>query len=193
MTRIDWKKRASDLTQELTFIRRRASISTGNFQECRKQVERSKVQFLAYQIEAKRKFLARSRGVASVAKDRKGLPAILGIAAAASVLAGIITKDASCAANGGLSGLSGALQGLGETDWVICLGKQVAVVSRDNITPGRVWLTLDSVKATLKELEQKAQNGAHLGNLDAIFLEMPRNKKLVFTDGQAIEQVKTAG
>ncbi len=175
MTRIGWEKSVNDLRQEVTLIRSRARICSGKFQELRRQVECCKVQFLTYQLEVKRKSLARSRGV----KNGKGLPAALGIAAAASILTGIMRKDRFAAANAGLSRLNGALQRLGETDWAICLGKQLAVVSQNDITSGRVWLTWDSVRAALNELEQRAQNGAHLGNIDAVFLEMRRSKRLV--------------
>ena len=193
MTGIGWEKRVSELRQELTLIRSRASIYSRNFEELRRGAECCKVQHLAFQIEVRRKFLAHSRGATGVIKNGKGLPVTLGIAAAASVFIGIITKNRSGAVSGGLSGLNEAFRGLGETEWAICLEEQIVVASWDNITPGQVWFTLNSVRATLGELKQRAQQGAHLGNIDTVFLEMRRSKRLVFIVGQATVQIKTAG
>ena len=90
-----------------------------------------------------------------------------------------MSNDRLTAANAGLSGFNGALQGLGQTDWAICLDGGLEILPRDNITAGRVWFTWDSVMAALNELEQTAQNGAHLGNLDKVIVEIRKSKKLV--------------
>ena len=179
MTETGWEKRLNGLRQQLASIKSRVHANTTRSQELRRQAEYCKVQFLAYQLETRRKFLARSRGVASLAEKKKGLP-LLGVAAGMSILTGIITKDGIVAANAGVKGLSGALQGLGETDWAVCLGGHLAVASQDNITRGEVWVTWDSCKTVLRELEELVKNGAHLGNLDNIIYKLKKSKKILF-------------
>jgi len=134
---------------------------------------------VAHQLEVRRKSLALGRGFASVTKNKGGLPVALGIAAGASILAGMITKDGSAAARAGLTGFKGALQGIGETDWAVCLGRNLAIVPRDNITPGQIWVTWDSLKTALRELEERAKSSAHLENLDDIISQLWKSKRLV--------------
>jgi len=180
MAETGWEKRANGLRQQLASIKSRAHADTTKSQELWRQAEYCKVQVLAYQLEARRKSLARSRGVAFLAENKKHLPAALGITAGVSILTGILTKDGITAMNAGITGLSGALQGLGETDWAVCLGRHLAVASRDNITRGDVWVTWDSLKTALRELEELVKNGAHLGNLDNIIYELKKSKKFLF-------------
>ncbi len=179
MTRIGWETRVTDFRQEVTQIRNRASISSSNFLVLKRQADGCKVRFLTHQLEVKRRSLARDRGVTSIVKNGKGLPAALVITFAATIVTGIISKDKYTAATAGLSGLNGALQGIGETDWAVCLDRQLIVTSRNNITVGRVWFTWDSVMAVLNDLEQAAQNGVHLGDLDKVIVEIRKSKKLV--------------
>ena len=179
MRRIGWDKRVNDFRQEVTQIRHRASLSSSNFLVLKRQADCCKVRFLTHQLEVKRRSLAHNRGVASVVKDGKGLPAVLGFAVAASIVTGIISQDKRAAATAGLSGLNGALRGIGETDWAVCLDRQLTVMPRNNIATGRVWFTWDSVIKALNELAQASQNGAHLGTLDAVISEVLRSKRLV--------------
>lgn len=179
MTRIGWEIRANDFRKELTRIRERAGIGSGKFQDLQKQAESCKVQFLSYQLEGKRKVLARDRGLASVTKNEKGSLVVRGLAAAATILIGKMSKDGLIAVNAGLSGLNEALRGLGETDWAVCPGRQLVITSCDNVTPENGWITWDSFKTALSELEERAKKGAQLGNRDAIISELRRSKKLV--------------
>ena len=180
MTETGWEKRVHGLRQQLILIKSRARKDSARFQELWRQTEYCKVQFLAYQLEARRKHLARSRGVVSIVENKKGLPVALGVAVGMSILTGMITKDGIAAVNAGVTGLSGTLQGLGETDWAVCLGGHLAVASSDNITRGDVWVTWDSLKIAVHELEELVKNGAHLGNLDNIISELKKSKKLLF-------------
>jgi hypothetical protein len=179
VTRIGWEKRVNALRQEVTQVMSEARISSGKFQELQKQAECCKVQFLIHQLEVKRRSLARDRGGASVVKDGKGLPAALGFAAVASIVIGIISHDKRATATAGLSSFNGALRGIGETEWAVCLDRQLTVRPRNHIAAGRVWFTWDSVRAALNELEQQAQNRTHLGNFDAVISEVRRSKRLV--------------
>lgn len=179
MTETGWEKTVSGLRKELTSIKSGAHTDSVRLQKLRRQAECCKVQFVTHQLEARRKFLARGRGLAYVTKNKKGLPVALGIAAGASLLAGMITKDGSAAASAGLTGFNGALQGLGQTDWVACLGINLAVVPKDKITPGQIWVTWDSLKTALCELEERAKSGVHLGSLDEIISELRKSERLV--------------
>jgi hypothetical protein len=179
MTETGWEKRTADLRQQLASIKSRANKDSKRFQELSKQAEYLKIRFLAHQLEARRKFLARSRGAASAVKNKKGLATALGAAAGASIIVGIITKDRTAAMTAGMIGSKAALQGLGETDWAICLGKHLAVAPKDNTTPGDFWVTWDSLQAALDELEERTINGAPLGNLDNIISVLKKTKKLI--------------
>ena len=179
MTETDWEKRVHGLRQQLTLIKSRAHKDSVKFQELWKQTECCKVQFLAYQLEARRKHLARSRGVASLAERKKSLP-LLRVAAGAAILTGIITKDGIAAVNAGVKSLSGALQGIGETEWIVCLEQNLAVAPWDNIKQKGVWVTWDSLKIAMHESEELVKNGTHLGNLDNIIYKLKKSKKILF-------------
>lgn len=179
MTRVGWEKRVNDFRQEINLIKDGAGKTSNKFIELRRQAECCKIRFLTYELEKKCRSLTRSRGVASVVENGSGLAATLGFAGIASLLAGMITKDGLTAANAGLSGFNGALQGLGKTDWAICLDGGLEILPRDNITAGRVWFTWDSFMAVVNELKQTAQNGVHLGDLDKVIVEIRKSKKLV--------------
>ncbi len=174
-----WKKTLTDLRHQLDLIHSRAHEDAVRFEELREQIESTKIRFLVYQLDRRRKFLARSRGAAYIAEPRKSLP-LLGVSAWISILTGIITKDGDTAMNVGIGGLSGALLRLGETEWAVCLGKHLAVASQDHITRGDVWVTWDSLQAALYELEERAKSGAPLGSLDNIISELKKSKKLLF-------------
>ena len=179
MRATNWENALEDLRHRLDLIQSRAHEDSVRFEELWRQAECCKVQILAHQLESRRKHLARSRGVASLAEPKESLP-LLGVNAVFSLLTGIITKDRDAAMNVGIRGLSGALLRLGDTEWAVCLGKHLAVASQDHITRGDVWVTWDSLQAALHELEERAKSGAPLGSLDNIISELKKSKKLLF-------------
>ena len=179
MTAIGWEKRANGLKREITAINRRASLDSARFRELQKQSEGGKVRFLANQLEARRKSLARSRALTTAAKNGKGLPVALVMSAAVSILDGMVTRDRVAARNVALFRFNKTLEGVGETDWAVCLGRRLAIAPADAITPREVWFTWDSLKAGLLELEERAKKGAHLGDLDAIISELVNSRRLV--------------
>ena len=179
MKETNWENALEDLRHRLDLIQSRAHEDSTRFKELCRQAEYTKVQFLAHQLESRRKHLARSRGVASFATLRESLP-LLGVSGALSILTGMITKDGHAAMNVGIGGLNSALQGLGETEWAVCLGKHLAVASQDHITQGDVWVTWDSLQIALHELEERAKSGAPLESLDNIISELKKSKKLLF-------------
>ena len=179
MTGIGWEGRVNALRQEVSQIANQAGVSSGQIRALQVQAECCKVQLLAHILEAKRKSLARNRGAASITQNGKGLPLAFGITAAASVLTAIVSKGRVAPADAGMSALNGALQGLGEAEWAVCLGRKIVLVPREEIGPGRSWLTWESVMAALNELGQRAQPGAQLGDFNAVILEVSRSKELV--------------
>jgi len=179
MKEANWENTLEDLRHRLDLIQSRAHEDAVRFEELREQIESTKIRFLVYQLDTRRKFLARSRGIATLAEPKKILP-LLGVSAGISILTGMITKDRDAAMNVGIRGLNGALLRLGETEWAVCLGKHLAVASQDHITRGDVWVTWDSLQAALHELEERAKSGAPLGSLDNIISELKKSKKLLF-------------
>ena len=176
MKETNWENALEDLRHRLDLIQSRAHKDSIRFEGLCRQAEYTKVQFLAHQLDTRRKFLARTRGVASVDENKKNLP-LLGLTAGITVLAGMITKDWLAA---GATVANAALQGLGDTDWVVCLGKHLVVASRDHIKWGDVWATWDSLQTALRDLEEHAKSGAPLGSLDNIISELKKSKKLLF-------------
>ena len=177
MKETNWENALKDLRHRLDLIQSRAHEDSVKFEELCRQAEYAKVHILADQLESRRKHLARSRGVGSLAENKKSLPIALGMTVGITVLTRIITKDWLFA---GATGAKEALRELGETEWAVCLGKHLAVASQDHITRGDVWVTWDSLQAALYELEERAKSGAPLGSLDNIISELKKSKKLLF-------------
>jgi len=179
MTEMGWKKRVHGLRQQLTLIKSRAHKDSARFQELWRQIEYCKVLFLAHQLEARRKFLVRSRGgVVSLAERKKSLP-LLGIATGIAVLAGMITKDGTVAVNAGVASSDGVLRALGETEWVVCLGQNLVVAPRDSDRQGKIWVTWKSLMVALDELAIRTKDES-LGNLENIIAELLKNENIVF-------------
>ncbi len=179
MKETNWENALEGLRHRLDLIQSRAHEDSTRFQELRRQAESTKIQFLTYQLETRRKFLAQSRGVMPLAGNKKGLTLTLGITAGISILTGILTKDGLTAVNTGVAGSKGALKGFGETEWAVCLEKNLTVASQDHITQGDVWVTWDSLQTALHELEKRAKSGAPLGSLDNIISELKKSNKLL--------------
>ncbi len=142
-------------------------------------MEPLKIAVLRRQLEEQMKSLARSRGFASVVGDRKELGVSLGVAAAGFILGGAVAKDKSAAMRAGLSGFDGVLDGLGGTGWAVCLGNRLIVMPRDSVVFEGFWITWESLKTALADLEREASDGKQLGNIDGIISKLRGNRKLV--------------
>ena len=179
MSANDWGKLLNDLRQDLALIKNKAQMVSLRFEGLRKEAESLKITVLPHQLEEQRKPLAWRRGFTSIARDEKRLRASFGVATVASILAWIMTKDKFAALNAGLSGFDGVVEGLGETNWAVCLGRNLAVAPRANITPEGFWVTWESLKAALAELEREASGGDQLGSLDNIITKLQKSRELV--------------
>ena len=180
MSKKDWEQTLDDLKQGIAAIKGRAGMISVKFEEVRRQAESFKVKVLNHRLEEQRRSLARTRGYTSIMRDRKGLGASLGAAAAGLILAGLISRDKFTALNTGLSSFDATLRGLGETTWAVSLGKDLTVLPRDNITSGKTWVTWGSLKTALAQLEREASQGVALGSLDSIISRLQRRKELVY-------------
>jgi len=180
MSSNNWEQTLDELKQEIESIKGRAETFSMKFEQMRRQAESFKIAFLNHRLEAQRRSLAWTRGYTSIMRDRKGLGASLGVAAAGLIFGGIITRDKFAAVNAGLSSFDAALRELGETAWAVSLGKDLRLVPKDNITLGKIWVTWESLKSALAQLEREASQGVALGSLDSIISRLQRRRELVY-------------
>ncbi|MBA7466791.1 hypothetical protein ES707_01983 [subsurface metagenome] len=172
----DWETTTKDLSQQLASIKNRVLATSARFEALRRQAESTKIQSLTYELEARRKFLAQSRGVASLKKDPNNLLSTGLLAAGLSVLTHMFTKDWL---NAGVKGVNGALTRQGAIEWVVCLGQNLEVAPWDSVRHGGTWVTWGSLMIALDELAVRAK-GESLGNLDNIISKLKKSKKLLF-------------
>jgi len=182
-------KTLNDLRKELTSIQNKAKTVSIRFEELRKEAESFKITVLTHQLEERRGSLARSRGFRSIARDGNSLGASVGLVASGFILAGIITKDKLTALNAALSSFDGVVKGFGETSWAVCLGRNLAIVPRGNITAEGLWVTWKSLKAALVELEREASSGGQLGSLDDIITKLQKSRELVRLEVSAVKPI----
>jgi hypothetical protein len=168
------------LKQEIASIKERARTTFTEFEEVSRQAESLKVAFLLHRLEAQRKSLARIRGYESIMRNRKRLGFSLGAAAAGLIFGGIITKDKFAAVSTGLSSFDAIIQGLGETAWAMSLGRELIVVAEDQITPDKIWVTWESMKNALVQLEKKTSQGVGLGTLNNVISRLQKCRELVY-------------
>ncbi len=176
MAETGWETTIKDLKQQLGLIKNQALAASARFEELRRQAECTKIQSLTYQLEARRKHLARSRGVASLIKNQNNLPSAGLLAAGLTVLTAMLTQDWLTA---GVTGVNGALMRHGEVEWVVCLGQNLAVAPRDSIRQGKIWVTWKSLMIALGELVVQSKDKP-LGNLENIIAELLKNENIVF-------------
>ena len=150
------------------------------FKELCRQTESFKVTFLTYRLEQERRSIARTRGYTSIMRYGKGLRASLGAGVAGLIVGGIMSRDKLVAVNAGLSSFDAVLRELGDTAWAASLGKDLKVLPRDNVTSGKTWVTWDSLKSALAQLEREASQGVELGSLDSIISRLQGRGELVY-------------
>jgi len=180
MSKNNWEQTLDDLKQDIASIKNRAGIFSTKFEEVSRQAESLKIAFLDHRLEAQSRSLARTRGYTSIMRDGKRLGASLGAAAIGLIFGGIVTRDKFAAINAGLSSFDATLQGLGETAWAVSLGKDLRFVPENNITPGKTWVTWESLKSVLARLKKEASQGVELGNLNSVISRLLRCRELVY-------------
>ena len=169
------------LRQELTLTEAEAKVIGSHFEALRRETESMKIDALYNYLEEQRKFTARNRGAASLIKDRKGVRASLFVAAGSAILGGLLTKDKFNALTAGISGFDGMVQGLGESQWRVLLGKRILVIPEETISSqftGTTWVTLDSFYKTMEELKRRALLGKKLGSLNDVISKVMKKPRL---------------
>jgi len=162
------EKTLTDFGQGLTLIGSRAKEILTRFEVLQRKAEFLKIESLQRYLEEKRKDVARSRGFRALLKDRRKVRDSLLVAAGSLILGGLISKDKFVALNAGMSGFDGVLRGLGETRWLVSLGKKILVAPEDSLSPERIWCTWESLMAAIEELKKRALHGEQLGSLDNV-------------------------
>lgn len=180
MSSSNWNQTLVNLKNELASIKGRAEEISNRFQTLGREAESSKIEFLQHSLEKQRRSVARRRGVVSLTRDKKKIGTTLAVAAGGFILDGLITKDKYAALNAGISGLDGALQGYGEAEWAVSLGKEVIVTPKDRLPSKGTWVTLESLKKAIEGLKAEACGGQQLGNLDNVIHRLEQSGKLVY-------------
>lgn len=169
------------LKEEFALIETRARKVSARIEVRTREKESSKIAFLQQFLEEQMKSEARRRGLVSLIKDKKRLRGSLLVAAGGFILGGLITKDKFAALHAGLSSFDGALQGFGDTKWVVSLGKKVVVAPSESTTSEGEWIAWESVKLAMGELKNRALGGEVLGDLDDVISRLKRGRRgLVF-------------
>jgi len=164
----DFNKTVDALGREVVLIESCAHELSARFQTLRTKTEVLKIDILKRGLENRTKSLARQAGFKLIARDGKKLAFGLAAAAAGIVLGGVLTRDGLSALTAGMSGFDGALQELGKSKWAVSLDGDLLVIPRNQIAPGRTWVTLESLLLALGELGVKARAGEQFGTIGAI-------------------------
>ena len=168
MENSDFSKTVGALGREVVLIESRAHELSARFQTLCTKTELLKIDILKRGLENRTKSLARQAGFKLIARDGKKLAFGLAAAAAGIVLGGVLTRDGLSALTAGMSGFDGALQELGKSKWAVSLDGDLLVIPRNQIAPGRTWVTLESLFLALGELGVKARAGEQFGTIGAI-------------------------
>jgi hypothetical protein len=172
----DFNKTVDVLGKRLFLIEGRAHEVSARFQTLRTKAELLKIDIIKQGLENRIKSLSRQAGFKSITRDGRKLKAGLVAATAGIVLGGFLGRDGSSALAGGMSGFDGALQELGKSKWAVSLDEELLVVSRNQITPGRTWITLESLLLALEELREKAPAGEQFEDFGALFAKMKQGR-----------------
>jgi hypothetical protein len=176
MVSSNFRKTVETLGQKLVLIEGCAHELSARLQTLRTKTELLKIDIPKRGLESRTKSLARQAGFKSITRDGRKLKAGLAAAAAGAFLGGAFAKNWLSAINSGISGFDGVMQGFGKSDWAVSLDGDLLVVPRNQITPGRTWVTLQSLLLALEEFKEKARAGEQLDNISAIVAKMKRSR-----------------
>lgn len=171
-----FNKTIDAIGQSLALIENYAHGLAAQLETLCTKAELSKIDILKRGLENRVKLLARQAGVKSVVTDGRKLKVGLVAATAGIVLGGLLGRDGSSALIAGMSGFDGMLQELGKTKWAASLDRDLVVVPRNGITPGRNWVTLESLLLALEELKEKAYAGEEFENHGAIIAKLKKGQ-----------------
>ena len=153
------------LMRDLILAGAEARETGAHFETLSREMESMKIDVLQNYLEKQRKSAAHNKGMSSIIKDRTKLRNSLLVAGGCFILGSLLTRDKFSALNAGISSLDGMVEGFGESNWRVLLGKKITVVPGEWISPQVTWITLASFNKKMKELRERAVAGAKLGTL----------------------------
>jgi hypothetical protein len=176
MVSSNFSKNVGTLGQKLVLIEGCAHELSVQFQTLRIKTELLKIDILKRGLENRTKSMARQAGFKSITRDRRKMKAGLAAAAAGAFLGGVLAKDRLSAFSYGILGFDGVLQGFGNFDWAVSLDGDLLIVPRNQVTPGRSWVTLESLLLALEKLKERVSAGERLDNISSIVAKMKRSQ-----------------
>jgi hypothetical protein len=177
-----WEQTIADLKRDLARIESSSRGVALRLEILQREAEPLKIEFLKYSLEEGRKAVARQRGLSSIIRDRDtekmGMSAA--VAAVASIIGGLASKDKWVALNDGWVGLNSALEGFGETTWAVSLDKGLSMAPYDAIPAKGTWVTLESLIAAIDKFKMEAVRGKRVGTYGNIIQRLQQSKELIY-------------
>jgi hypothetical protein len=164
------------LGQEAVRIESRAHALSASFQTRCTKTEELKIDILKQGLANSAKSLARQAGFKSIVRDRNNLGVSLTAAGIGIAFGAALTGDGLSALASGISGFDGALQELGKSKWAVSLDGDFLITHSNRITPGRTWVTLESLLLALEDLRGKAHAGEQFGDISALVAALKRSQ-----------------
>jgi len=161
-----------DLKQTLYLVKNQAEDGFRRLDGIRRQSECGKIAFLTSRLDNRRRVIARERGARALAKDKKGLDAIVVETVMVFLGSALFTKEPAEALSSGLGAADRSLQDRGETDWAVSIGDNLAVVPSSGTSLRQMWVEWTSLMAALRLLEERAKNGEAMGDLNKIIASL---------------------
>lgn len=176
MKKLSFDDAFRNLNRQLVSIEGITRGVISKFDDLVRETDLLKLEIIEHVLENKRMSQASQLGFAVMKQDKKKL--IIGLASAigGSLLQGVVTKDKSSALPAGISSFNGFLRGLGDSRWTVSLDKQFIIVPEDKVFAGRIWVTLESLQSTIKELRRKVLGGEKLGSLQSVIDELKQER-----------------
>jgi len=162
------------IRQELILTEVEAVEISSHYEVYCREMESMKVDALIKYIERQIRSAAFNRGFTNLFEDRKKARDSLIVAGIGFVLGGLFTGNKHEAMMAGMSGFNGMVQGFGESNWYVLLGKKISVLPEETIPPYGLWITLNSFYTVMAELKKRALVGSSLGSLDDIISELKK-------------------
>ncbi|MDO8491864.1 MAG: hypothetical protein Q7T04_07615 [Dehalococcoidia bacterium] len=147
------------------------------------EVEALKIDVFFFNLEQRRKTLALSRGMRSLAAGDDKLT-MLGSAVIGTVLGAVGAGGGLGALVGGLDGLKRGAEVSGQSGvrWAVALGSKITIVPlpQNRLPTEGAWVTLDSLREAALQARRRAYSGEKLGDVDGFFLWLRQCGRLVY-------------
>ena len=177
-----WEQTVADLKRGLACIESNSQGLALRLEILQREAEPLKIEFLKYSLEQERKAAARQRGLTSIIKgrDTEKMRISVAVAAVASIIGGLTSKDKWVALNDGWVGLNSALEGFGETTWAVSLDRRLSMAPCNAIPAKGAWVTLESLIAAIDKFKMEAVRGKRVGTLGNIIQRLQQSKEPIY-------------